>query len=113
MAIVDLRGREHEPEVRALLESEPTWTMVGSRRDDRLVARVGIERTSDDELTMRRSARVMSLMHARSWRRSPGSRPAYASSWTWRSRRPTSIGAAAPMRFATLRARVRPRLELD
>jgi hypothetical protein len=53
MTIVDLRGREHEPEVLALLDPGPTWNVVGWERDDRLVACAGIERTSDDELTVR------------------------------------------------------------
>jgi hypothetical protein len=53
MTIVDLRGREREPEVLALLDPGPTWNVVGWERDDRLVACAGIERTSDDELTVR------------------------------------------------------------
>ena len=53
MTIVDLRGREREPEVLALLDPGPTWNVVGWERDDRLVACAGIERTSDDELTIR------------------------------------------------------------
>ena len=53
MTIVDLRGRELEPEVLALLDPGPTWNVVGWERDDRLVACAGIERTSDDELTVR------------------------------------------------------------
>lgn len=52
MAIVDLRGREREPEVLELLDPEPAWTVIGWRRDDRLVACAGVERTSDDELTI-------------------------------------------------------------
>jgi hypothetical protein len=52
VAIVDLQGREREPEVLALLDPEPAWTVVGWQRDDRLVACAGIERTSDDELTI-------------------------------------------------------------
>ena len=52
MAIVDLRGREREPEVLELLAPEPAWTVVGWRRDERLVACAGLERTSDDELTI-------------------------------------------------------------
>jgi hypothetical protein len=54
MTIVDLRAREREPEVLALLDPGPTWNVVGwAPRDDRLVACAGIERTSDDELTVR------------------------------------------------------------
>jgi len=53
MAIVDLRGREREPEVLALLDPGPAWNVVGWERDERLVACVGIERTSADELTVR------------------------------------------------------------
>jgi hypothetical protein len=53
MTIVDLCGREREPEVLALLDPGPTWNVVGWERDDRLVACAGIERTSDDELTVR------------------------------------------------------------
>ena len=52
MAIVDLRGREREPEVLELLDPDPAWTVIGWRRDDRLVACAGVERTSDDELTI-------------------------------------------------------------
>ena len=53
MTIVDLRGRERVPEVLALLDPGPTWNVVGWERDHRLVACAGIERTSDDELTIR------------------------------------------------------------
>jgi hypothetical protein len=52
MGIVDLRGREHEPDVRALLDAEPSWTIVGWKCDEQLVAAAGVERTSDDELTI-------------------------------------------------------------
>jgi hypothetical protein len=53
VAIVDLRGREQEPEVRELLDPEPSWMIVGWSRDDRLVACAGIERVSDVELAIR------------------------------------------------------------
>jgi hypothetical protein len=52
MAIVDLRGREREPEVLELLDPDPAWTVIGWSRDDRLVACAGVERTSHDELTI-------------------------------------------------------------
>jgi hypothetical protein len=52
MAIVDLHGREREPEVLELLDPEPAWTVIGWQRDDRLVACAGVERTSVDELTI-------------------------------------------------------------
>jgi hypothetical protein len=53
MTIVDLRGREREPEVLALLDPGRMWNVVGWKRDEQLVACAGIERTSDDELTVR------------------------------------------------------------
>jgi len=53
MAIVDLRGREREPDVLVLLDADPSWTVVGWRRSDRLVACAGVERTSDDALAIR------------------------------------------------------------
>jgi hypothetical protein len=53
VAIVDLRGREQEPEVRELLVPEPGWMIVGWSRDDRLVACVGVERVSEEELAIR------------------------------------------------------------
>jgi hypothetical protein len=54
VAIVDLRGREQEPDVLALLDPEPAWTIVGWSRDDQLVACAGVQRISDDELAIRR-----------------------------------------------------------
>ena len=56
MGIVDLRGREHEPEVLALLAPEPGWMIVGWSRDERLVAAAGVERTSGDELVLQQVA---------------------------------------------------------
>jgi hypothetical protein len=53
VAIVDLRGREQEPEVRELLVPEPGWMIVGWSRDDRLVACVGVERVSEEEPPIR------------------------------------------------------------
>jgi hypothetical protein len=53
MALVDLRGRETEPEVLALLEPQASWTLVGWSRDDVLVACAGIERVDGDELAVR------------------------------------------------------------
>jgi hypothetical protein len=53
MAIVDLRGREQEPQVLELLDPDPAWTIVGWSRDDRLVACAGVERSSDDEVAIR------------------------------------------------------------
>ena len=53
MALVDLRGREREPEVLALLDPDPAWNLVGWSRNGELVACAGIERTSDDALAVR------------------------------------------------------------
>ena len=53
MALVDLRGRETEPEVLALLEPEASWSLVGWSRDGVLVACAGIERVDGDELAVR------------------------------------------------------------
>lgn len=53
MAIVDLRGREHEPEVRVLIEPQDGWMLIGWSRDDRLVACAAVERADDDELAVR------------------------------------------------------------
>src|SRR5215210_1433210 len=53
MAIVDLCGREREPEVLELLDADPAWTIVGWSRDDRLVACAGVERRSEDEVAIR------------------------------------------------------------
>src|SRR5262245_59251869 len=53
MALVDLRGRETEPEVLALLRPEPAWSLVGWSRDGVLVACAGIERVDADELAVR------------------------------------------------------------
>jgi hypothetical protein len=53
MAIVDLRGREHEPEVTALLASDPAWMLIGWSEDDRIIACAGVERLSADELAIR------------------------------------------------------------
>jgi len=53
VAIVDLRGREQEPEVRDLLDPEPGWMIVGWSRDDRVVACAGVERVSEVELAIR------------------------------------------------------------
>jgi hypothetical protein len=36
----------------ALLDAEPSWTIVGWKCDEQLVAAAGVERTSDDELTI-------------------------------------------------------------
>ena len=53
MALVDLRGRETEPEVLALLEPDAAWSLVGWSRDGALVACAGIERIDGDELAVR------------------------------------------------------------
>jgi hypothetical protein len=82
MALVDLRGREGESDVLALLEPGLTWTVVGWERGDRLVACAGVERTSADELTIRRSAPMRVRMPSRFSGRLPESRPAHGSSRT-------------------------------
>jgi hypothetical protein len=53
MALVDLRGRETDPEVRALLEPHAAWNLVGWTRDGTLVACAGIERVDGDEVAVR------------------------------------------------------------
>jgi hypothetical protein len=53
MALVDLRGRETEPEVRALLKADAAWTLVGWSRDGTLVACAGVERVDGDEVAVR------------------------------------------------------------
>ena len=53
MALVDLRGRETEPEVLALLEPQGSWSLVGWSRDGVLVACAGIERVDGEELAVR------------------------------------------------------------
>src|SRR5262245_3709135 len=57
MALVDLRGREHEPEVSALIEADPAWNLVGWSRDGALVACAAFERLSDEELAARAVSR--------------------------------------------------------
>ena len=53
MALVDLRGREGEPEVRQLLDPRPGWLVVGWSNDAGLAACAGLERVSDAELAVR------------------------------------------------------------
>jgi hypothetical protein len=53
VALVDLRGREQEPEVRALLEPDPSWNLVGWSRDDAVVACVCVERIDREEVAVR------------------------------------------------------------
>src|SRR4051812_46408673 len=53
MALVDLRGRETDPEVRALLEPDAAWSLVGWSRDGTLVACAGMERVDRDEIAVR------------------------------------------------------------
>jgi hypothetical protein len=53
MALVDLRGRESEPDVRALLEPDAAWNLVGWSRDGTLVACAGVERVAADEVAVR------------------------------------------------------------
>jgi len=53
MGIVDLRGREREPQVLALLDADPTWNVIGWSREDRLVACAAVERCSEDEVAIR------------------------------------------------------------
>jgi hypothetical protein len=53
MPLVDLRGREREPEVLSLLEPEPGWILVGWSRDERLVACAAVERVDPDEVAVR------------------------------------------------------------
>jgi hypothetical protein len=53
MALVDLRGREHEPEVSALIEADPAWSLVGWSRDGALVACAAFERLSEEEVAVR------------------------------------------------------------
>jgi hypothetical protein len=53
MPLVDLRGRETDPEVRALLEPDTAWNLVGWSRDGTLVACAGIERVDADEVAVR------------------------------------------------------------
>src|ERR1044071_606171 len=56
MPIVDLRGREHDPEVLALLDPDPAWTIVGWSAGERLVACAGFERISDEDVAVRKLA---------------------------------------------------------
>src|SRR5436305_12785038 len=53
MALVDLRGRETDPEVRALLEPDADWKLVGGSADGTVVACAGIERVDGDEVAVR------------------------------------------------------------
>src|SRR3954471_16873703 len=53
MSLVDLRGRETDPEVRALLEPDADWSLIGWRRDGILLACAGMERVDGDELAVR------------------------------------------------------------
>src|SRR4051812_8237592 len=53
MALVDLRGRETDPEVRALLEPHADWSLIGWSRDDMVVACAGVERVDGDEVAVR------------------------------------------------------------
>jgi hypothetical protein len=52
MPLVDLRGREREPEVLALLDAEPSWVVIGWSRDQALVACAGVERLSPDDVAV-------------------------------------------------------------
>ena len=53
MTLVDLRGREREPEVLALLPAEPSWVLIGWRRDEALVACAGMERLSSEDVAVK------------------------------------------------------------
>src|SRR3954454_210138 len=53
MGLVDLRGRETDPEVCALLEADGAWSLVGWSRDGTLVACAGMERVDGDEIAVR------------------------------------------------------------
>src|SRR6516164_6135363 len=53
MALVDLRGREREPDVLSLLDADPAWVLVGWSRDDELVACAGVERSTPDDVVVR------------------------------------------------------------
>jgi hypothetical protein len=53
MALVDLRGREREPEVRALLEPDAAWTLIGWSHDGTVVACAGVERVGGEEIAVR------------------------------------------------------------
>jgi hypothetical protein len=53
MALVDLRGRENEPGVRALLEADDAWNLIGWNRDGALVACAGVERLDAGEVAVR------------------------------------------------------------
>ena len=107
MTIVDLRGREREPEVLALLDPGPTWNVVGWERDDRLVACAGIERTSDDELAIR--ARLPSGLTL------DLTREQFVNGERLGAPSPDEalLTHRNPERLAMLRARVRARPELD
>jgi hypothetical protein len=52
MPLVDLRGREHDRDVRRLLDAEPPLMLVGWERDGGLVACAALERLSDEELAV-------------------------------------------------------------
>ena len=57
MALTDLRGREHEPEVCALLElanapPAPGWIVVGWRENGALVGCAALERVTPAELAL-------------------------------------------------------------
>src|SRR3954454_1714747 len=53
MGIVDLRGRESDPEVRAMLRPDAAWNLIGWSRDGDLVACAGVERIDADEVAVR------------------------------------------------------------
>src|SRR4051795_3798997 len=53
MGIVDLRGRESDPEVRAMLEPDAAWNLIGWSRDGDLVACAGVERVDANEIAVR------------------------------------------------------------
>ena len=53
MGLVDLHGREREPEVLALLDPDPAWSLVGWSREGALVACAGIERLPEGDLAVR------------------------------------------------------------
>src|ERR1041384_1139780 len=52
MTLVDLRGREREPEVLAFLDADPAWVVIGWNRDDALVACAGGGRRSPEDVAV-------------------------------------------------------------
>ena len=101
MALVDLRGREQEPEVRALLEPDPAWNIIGWSRGDTLVACAAWSASTVKRSPFAPSRRVTKPKRSACSRPSPTSRPRCGSSPMPTSRAAATSSAAGFRRRPT------------